>query len=163
MSVLRFGTLKQAGLMLLASMLCANAFAQSAVKETDSQMIEASSSRVVESIHYQALYQPDGTSQHRFWDTKNRVLFSAVAASAISDFTVTHANLQNGGQELNPVTRAFSGTTAGLALNFAGETAGVIGLSYYLHKTGHHRLERLAPLVSFGASAVAVTYGVSHR
>jgi hypothetical protein len=35
------------------------------------------------------------------------------------------------GRELNPVARVFSGSTEGLALNFAGETAGVIGLSYF--------------------------------
>lgn len=106
---------------------------------------------------------PEAPSQHKFWDTQNRVLFSAVAASNIADFAVTHSNLQNGGRELNPVTRILSGSTAGLAVNFAGETAGVIGLSYFFHKTGHHRLERVVPLVNFGASAVAVTYGLTHR
>ena len=80
-----------------------------------------------------------------------------------ADFAVTNANLQSGGRELNPVTRVFSGSTAGLAANFAGETAGVIGLSYFFHKTGHHKLERMTSVVNIGASAVAVTYGLTHR
>jgi hypothetical protein len=100
---------------------------------------------------------------HRFWDRDNKILFAATAAGAAADFAVTYNNLQSGGKELNPVTRLFAGSTAGLAMNFAGETGGVVGLSYFFHKTGHHRLERLTPLVNFGASAVAVGYGLSHR
>ena len=100
---------------------------------------------------------------HRFWDKRNRILFASVAALSAADFAVTRANLQNGGRELNPVTRLFSGSTAGLAVNFAGETAGIVGLSYYLHKTGHHRLERIAPLLNIGASCFAVGFDLGHR
>jgi hypothetical protein len=106
---------------------------------------------------------PESPIQHRFWDTENSALFATVAALNAADFAVTRANLQNGGKELNPVTRIFSGSTAGLAVNFAGETAGVIGLSYYFHKTGHHELERITPMVNIGASSFAVTYDLSHR
>lgn len=101
--------------------------------------------------------------RHKFWDRENKILFATVAAGGAADFAVTHANLQNGGRELNPITRLFSGSTAGLAVNFAGETAGVVGLSYVFHKTGHHKLERLTPLVNFSASLAAVSYGLSHR
>jgi hypothetical protein len=103
------------------------------------------------------------SSSHPFWDTENRVLFGAVAAGSAADFAVTYSNLQDGGKELNPVTRVFSGSTAGLAVNFVGQTAGVVGLSYFLHRTGHHRLERLTPVLNFGASAFAVSYGLTHR
>lgn len=106
---------------------------------------------------------PESPKPHRFLDTTNRALFITVAGFCAADFAVTHANLSTGGVELNPVTRAFSGSTAGLASNFAGETAGVIGLSYLFHRTGHHKLERVTPLVNIGASAFAVAYGLSHR
>jgi len=86
-----------------------------------------------------------------------------VAVLSAADFAVTRANLQNGGKELDPVTRFFSGSTAGLAVNFAGETAGIIGISYYLHRTGHHRLERILPMLNIGASSFAVAYDLSHR
>ncbi len=86
-----------------------------------------------------------------------------MAAGGAADFAVTHANLQNGGKELNPITRLFSGSTAGLAVNFAGETGGVVALSYLFHRTGHHKLERLTPAVNLGGSLVAVAYGLSHR
>ncbi len=48
-------------------------------------------------------------------------------------------------------------------MNFVGETAGVIGLSYFFHKTGHHKLERAVCLVNIGSSAGAVGFGLTHR
>jgi hypothetical protein len=106
---------------------------------------------------------PETPAPHKFWDKENTALFATVAAFSAADFAVTRDNLNNGGRELNPLTRPFTGSTAGLAVNFAGETVGVIGLSYLFHRTGHHKLERLTPLVDFGASAVAVSYGLAHR
>jgi len=61
------------------------------------------------------------------------------------------------------VTRMFGGSTAGLAVNFVGESVGVIGISYFFHKTGHHKLERAVSLVNIGSSAGAVSYGLAHR
>jgi len=100
---------------------------------------------------------------HRFWDRENSLLFATSAAFSAADFVVTRDNLRSGGQELNPVTRLISGTTTGLAVNFAGETAGVIGLSYFFHKTGHHRMERAVSMLNIGASGAAVTYDLAHR
>jgi len=102
-------------------------------------------------------------SEHRLWDKQNVALFSASAALSAADFAVTRANLQSGGRELNPVVRMFGRSTAGLAANFIGETAGGIGLSYFFHKTGHHKLERMVSLVNIGSSAGAVSYGLTHR
>jgi hypothetical protein len=106
---------------------------------------------------------PEAPGKHPFWDRENSVLFAASAAFSAADFAVTRDNLRSGGQELNPVTRVFSGSTAGLALNFAGETAGVVGLSYFFHKTGHHRLERAVSMLNIGGSAAAVTFDLAHR
>jgi hypothetical protein len=106
---------------------------------------------------------PEAAAEHRFWDHENSILFAASAAFGAADFVVTRDNLRSGGQELNPVTRVFSGSTAGLALNFAGETAGVVGLSYFFHKTGHHRLERAVSVLNIGGSASAVTFDLAHR
>lgn len=100
---------------------------------------------------------------HRFWDRKNCLLFATVGAMNTADFVVTRNNLAHGGKELNPMTRPFAGSTAGLAVNFAGETAGYIGVSYLFHKTGHHKLERITSLVSIGSSAGAVAFGLGHH
>jgi len=106
---------------------------------------------------------PEAPSHHKFWDNENRVLFATVAALSAADFVVTRANLQSGGKELDPVTRLLSGSTAGLACNFAGETTAIIGLSYFFHKKGHHQLERITPMLNIGASSFAVMYDLSHR
>jgi hypothetical protein len=103
------------------------------------------------------------TPSHRFWDRENTFLFATNAAFGTADFIVTRNNLRNGGQELNPVTRIFSGSTAGLAVNFAGEAVGVVGVSYLLHKTGHHRLERAVSVLNIGSSASAVTFDLLHH
>ena len=83
---------------------------------------------------------------------KNSLLFATSAAFSTADFFITRANLQNGGQELNPVTSMFGSSTAGLAVNFIGENVGMIGISYVFHKTGHHKLERAVSMVNIGAS-----------
>ena len=106
---------------------------------------------------------PETPRPHRFLDRTNRALFAGVVATSAADFYVTHLNLAGGGRELNPVTRVFCGSTAGLALSFTGETASVIGMSYFFHRTGHHRLERLTAMVNMASSGVAVGYSATHR
>jgi hypothetical protein len=117
----------------------------------------------VEQVRSSESFLPEAPSQHQFWDKKNRILFSTVAIFSAGDFAVTHMNLANGGRELNPLVRPFTGSTAALATNFAAQTAGVVAVSYLLHKTGHHKLERLAPMANIASSAFAVAYGLSHR
>ena len=102
-------------------------------------------------------------STHKFWDRENSILFATNAALSAADFVVTRDNLRNGGQELNPVTRIFSGSTPGLAMNFAGEAVGVVGVSYFLHRTGHHKLERAVSMLNIGSSAAAVSFDLAHR
>jgi hypothetical protein len=117
----------------------------------------------VEAASFVAASAPEPPSQHKFWDKQSLALFTAAAAINMTDFAVTRANLQSGGRELNPIVRIFGRSTPGLAVNFVGETAGVIGVGYFLHKTGHHKLERIATTLDIGASAGAVTFGLTHR
>jgi hypothetical protein len=117
----------------------------------------------VEAASPVVLTPPNMSPEHKFWDTQNRLLFVAAAALNGADFAVTRANLQSGGQELNPLVRVFGRPTAGLAVNFIAETAGVMSLSYFFHQTGHHKLERAVSLINIGGSAGAVAYGLAHR
>ena len=156
------------GLMILALVSCSALAQDMAIAKLDALPDSTSAESAPVSpnmaiIAPSARALPEAPSQHRFWDKENRVLFASVGALSAADFAVTRSILQNGGKELNPVTRVFSGSTAGLAVNFAGETAGIIGISYIFHKTGHHKLERIAPLLNIGASAVAVVYDLNHR
>jgi len=106
---------------------------------------------------------PEAPAPHHFWDKTNGLLFTGVAAMNATDFVETRDNLRSGGKELNPITRLFAGSTAGLAVNFAGSTAATMGISYLFHKTGHHRLERATAAVAMGMSTQAVIYSGSHR
>ena len=123
----------------------------------------ASANSFVEAAPPVVRVQQNPISEHKFWDRQNRILLLAAAASNGTDFAVTRANLQSGGQELNPVVRMFGHSTPGLAANFIGETAGIVSLSYFFHKTGHHKLERAVPMVNLGGSLSAVAFGLMHR
>jgi hypothetical protein len=155
---LKFGL--HIALIVIAGFVCRPAAAQ----QSAPQLILASYKvPAAEPVLSSASYLPEAPSQHRFLDGKNRFLFSTVAMFSSADFAVTHMNLANGGRELNPMVRPFSGSTGALAVNFAGQTAGVVAVSYLLHKSGHHKLERLAPIANIASSAFAVSYGLSHR
>jgi len=123
----------------------------------------ASPAPIVKIEPVQAGNPPEAPRDHRFWDRQNSLLFATSAAFSAADFVVTRDNLRSGGQELNPAVGVFGHSSAGLAMNFVGETAGVIGLSYIFHKTGHHKLERAVSMLNTGASAAAVTFGMTHR
>src|SRR5277367_4599791 len=171
----RVSLLRAKGLIVL-TLLSGTALAQEASmaklndRPLDSDMVASSAanptpigSSAMTCTPMAAAALPETPSPHKFWDNENRVLFATVAALSAADFAVTRSNLQDGGKELNPITRVFSGSTAGLAVNFAGQTAGIIGLSYLFHKTGHHQLERITPMLNIGASAFAVVYDLNHR
>jgi len=100
---------------------------------------------------------------HRFWDPKNRFLFATAAALSAGDFCITRSNLEGGGRELNPVTRLFGSSSPGLAVNFSLEAGSVMGASYLLHRSGHHKLERMTAIVNIAGSVGAVSYSVTHR
>jgi hypothetical protein len=155
------GILKHRAAILLAVLgLCRPVVAQ----EVSAALLRPPSMEPVPMVKaIQPVTLPEAPSHRRFWDRENSVLFATSAAFSAADFVVTRDNLREGGQELNPVTRVFCGSTAGLAMNFAGETAGVIGLSYMFHKTGHHKLERAVSMLNIGASAGAVTFDMAHR
>lgn len=155
-------------LILLSGFAFSNAsFAQGLLAKTS--LPDAPSSAVVPVAPAVApaspvMIRPSVTeTPHKFWDTQNRILFAANAAFSAADFALTRSNLQNGGRELNPMVRMFGRSTPGLAANFVGETAGVIGISYMFHRTGHHKLERAVSFVNLGASMGAVSYGLAHR
>jgi hypothetical protein len=143
--------------ILLVGALCPSSLAQGPLPDAPKPGIQPATPLVAVQPQYSL------GEQHKFWDNENRALFAGVIASNAADFAVTYTNLQSGGQELNPVVRVFGRSAPGLALNFGGQVAGVMGVSYFLHKTGHHRLERMASVVNIGASMSAVGYGFAHR
>src|SRR5271169_3456589 len=88
---------------------------------------------------------------HKFWDQENVALFAGVTVARAVDFTSTQHFRERGVNEIL--------LTNGMVDNkplFAGvEAAGVaasIGLSYWLHHTGHHRAERWVSVVHIGVA-----------
>jgi hypothetical protein len=91
------------------------------------------------------------SKSHKFWDQENLALFAGVTAARALDFTSTQHFRERGVNEIL--------LTNGMVDNkplFAGiEAAGVaasIGLSYWLHHTGHHRAERWVSVVHIGVA-----------
>lgn len=144
-----------ATLIFLAAILCPSLFAQGPLPDAPTPFIQPATPVTIQS--------PTDGGSHKFFDKQNAALFVTSAALSSADFAVTRANLQNGGKELNPLVRVFGRSTAGLAANFVGENVGVLGMSYFFHKTGHHKMERAVSMVNIGASAGAVSFGLAHR
>jgi hypothetical protein len=107
---------------------------------------------------------PEVPTKHNFWDAGNKALFASHAVLEAVDFGITHHNLSNGGRELDPMAKTLceSGTSGQLVF-FGGRMAGVVAVSYLLHKTRHHRLERAFPIYASGDSAYGVAYSFAHR
>lgn len=103
-------------------------------------------------------------SEHRFWDKQNTSLLVVHAGLETADFFLTHDAIASGGRELNPIARPLvkMGTGGQIAF-FAGGTLATMGVSYLLHKTHHHRLERMVEWYSIADSSWGVSYNLAHR
>lgn len=79
--------------------------------------------------------------EHRFWDRTNILLFSGVAATRALDYTSTR-HFQARGHEEALIPDDVVNNSAGFAALEAAGAATSVGISYILHRTGHHKLER---------------------
>lgn len=92
------------------------------------------------------------------------MLFATHGALEAADFGITHRNLSQGGKDLDSMGTALCESgTAGQAVFFGGRMVGVVAISYLLHRTGHHKLERAFPIYASGDSAYGVAYSFAHR
>jgi len=100
---------------------------------------------------------PDSPSQHRFWTLETKINTGIFAGLIAADAITTQRGLSQGYREANPlmrpfVTRGVAGQAAGSALGFG---AG-LGTVYILHKTHHHKAERIAMRLMIGVQSVVV-------
>jgi hypothetical protein len=85
---------------------------------------------------------PDApVTQHNFWDRTNMLLFSGVAVFRGLDYASTR-NMQARGREEILLPDDVVNNSAGFAGLEAAGTVASVGLSYWMHRIGHHRLER---------------------
>jgi hypothetical protein len=103
-------------------------------------------------------------SEHRFWNRTNVILLSSHAGLEALDFGITHHNLAEGGKEMDSMAKALCESgTGGQVVFFGGRTAGVIGISYLLHRLHQYRMERAFIIYASGDSLYGVSYSFAHR
>jgi hypothetical protein len=93
---------------------------------------------------------PEAKTEHLFLDRTNSLLLGASAASLAMDGWSSRSMLARGVLEMNPLARPFVGSTGGNLLYFGGSQAGVVGGMYWLHRLGHHKLEKVLPIAVAG-------------
>jgi hypothetical protein len=99
------------------------------------------------------------SSSHKFFDHGNGLRMGILAGVVAADGISTQKILNGGGQwrEVNPLARPF--VNQGAAGQLAASVVGYgfsLGTSYLLHKTGHHKLEKLMLDASIGVESETV-------
>ena len=91
----------------------------------------------------------EGEWPHRFFDKTNLLLFGASLLGQSADAITSQRNRSHGSEETDPLARPFvdQGWGGQIGLGVIENTAQFF-VMYRLHKMGHHRIERLVPLVS---------------
>src|SRR5712692_9912609 len=92
---------------------------------------------------------------HAFWDRTNRLLFSGVILFRGLDYASTR-NMQARGREEILSPEDVVNNSAGFASLEAASTAASVGFSYWMHRTGHHKVERWISIVHIGATGFGV-------
>jgi hypothetical protein len=107
---------------------------------------------------------PDAPSHH-FWTFETSINTGILAGLVAADAITTQRGLSQGYREANPIMRPFvtrgtAGQAAGSALGFGA----ALGTVYILHKTNHHKAERVAMRLMIGvqSAVVASNYFTTH-
>jgi hypothetical protein len=93
---------------------------------------------------------PSQALPHAFWDRTNILLFSGVAVFRGLDYASTR-NFQARGREEVLIPDDIVNNSAAFASLEAAATLASVGLSYWMHRVSHHKLERW---ISIGHIAV---------
>jgi hypothetical protein len=86
---------------------------------------------------------------HKFWDTQNLYLFTGVGAARMLDYASTRHFRDQGNPEWLLSNSVVDNRPLFVGIELAG-TAASIGVSYALHRTGHHQLERWVSVAHIG-------------
>jgi len=89
---------------------------------------------------------------HRFWDKTNMMLFGGVATVRTLDYTSTRHFRSLGHNEVLLTNSVVDNKPLFAGIEAAG-TALSIGAAYWLHRAGHHKLERWVSIVHIGVGA----------
>jgi len=95
---------------------------------------------------------PAAAPVHAFWDRTNILLFSGIAVVRGMDYASTRNFQARGRQEILLPDEVVNNSAGFAALEAAG-TMTSVGISYILHRTGHHTLERWMSIGHIGVTA----------
>ena len=123
--------------------------------ETPSSQTQASQSQAPPN---HPLPQPPPT--HAFWDRTNILLFTGVGVFRGLDYASTKNFLARGREEVLIPDDIVNNSAGFAALEVAG-TAASIGLSYWMHRVGHHEIERWISIVHIGITGFGVVRNYS--
>jgi hypothetical protein len=111
-----------------------------------------------------AMIEPAAVSTHprvhNFWDRKNVLLFSGVAALRGLDYASTR-NFQARGRTEILIPDDVVNNSAGFASLEAAATATSVGISYIFHRTGHHKMERWLSIGHMSVTGFGVAWNYS--
>ena len=97
---------------------------------------------------------------HAFVDRTNILLFSGVGVFRGLDYASTR-NFQARGREEVLIPDDVVNNSPGFASLEAAGTAASVGLSYWMHRAGHHKIERWISIVHIGVTGFGVVRNYS--
>jgi hypothetical protein len=103
---------------------------------------------------------PSKTPPHAFWDRTNILLFSGVAVFRGLDYASTRNFLARGRDEILIPDDIVNNSAAFASLE-AAATVTSVGLSYLMHRTGHHKIERWISIGHIGVTGFGVVRNYS--
>jgi len=103
---------------------------------------------------------PSQALPHAFWDRTNILLFSGVAVFRGLDYASTR-NFQARGREEVLIPDDIVNNSAAFASLEAAGTLASVGLSYWMHRAGHHKLERWISIGHIGVTGFGVVRNYS--
>ena len=103
---------------------------------------------------------PSQTPPHAFWDRTNILLFSGVAVFRGLDYASTR-NFQARGREEVLIPDDIVNNSAAFASLEAAGTLASVSLSYWMHRAGHHKIERWISIGHIGVTGFGVVRNYS--
>lgn len=97
---------------------------------------------------------------HRFWDAGNIALAAGVAASRALDYDSTGHFRTRGDHEWLLTDRIVDNKPLFATIEIGGAAA-TIGVAYWLHRNGHHTMERWLMVIHTGITAGGAMHNYS--
>jgi hypothetical protein len=96
---------------------------------------------------------------HKFWDAQNTVSFAVTAGIRAVDIVESCRTIGQGAREAWLPVKSCGGVAAWIAGGQVTQT----GFQFWMHKAGHHRLERLVPWVAVAPNMAAIGFTITHQ